>query len=83
MLGELRVTHTMADREQHKIPLKCPKCARAGFAIWEENIGPELNNLGPMTTLESVSAGFYRRVVKAHRGNIEIVCDFCGTIQAS
>jgi hypothetical protein len=73
----------MADREQHKVPLKCPKCSRAGFAIWEENIGPELNKLGPMTTLESVSAGFYQRVVKAHRGNIEVVCDGCGTIQGS
>lgn len=68
------------NRSRFSVPLKCRKCGRVGVATWEENTDDNLA-AGRQSSLESVSWGFFQQIPASHRGNSEIVCENCNTIQ--
>jgi hypothetical protein len=70
---------TGSDEAVRKVTFQCQHCGSEGWLLWSTPFGPPH---GPVSTgLEALSDGFYMRMARTHRGDVEIICVGCGTAQ--
>jgi hypothetical protein len=63
-------------RAQFSVDIHCPKCKRAGKAIWEEAATPNPRGLKP--SLVNLPDGFVQRMRRNLANVPEVICKDCG-----
>lgn len=61
------------------IAIICAGCGRHGSLIWESRLRPSRTPI--MANLASLSDNFYLGMPRTYRGDLEITCRHCGTVQ--
>jgi predicted RNA-binding Zn-ribbon protein involved in translation (DUF1610 family) len=65
----------MTARDRWDSHLKCPECGKAGVASLYQEDGWSFSNGDQSTRVESVSEGFYAKVLKS--GGVNFYCGKC------